>query len=447
MDSSPDQQDELDPESGSVSKEGMTDRSPGECSDVAKTILGLTLVPGLGPVRIAQLIYELGSVAAVLSASASRIAQVRGIGNITATAIATHLHDSIKRVDDELSKIADHGAYVVSIVDPHYPSMLAQIPGAPPILMIKGRFDHRTHNRYTVSIVGSRSCSIYGSEQATRFASAFASAGLTVISGGARGIDTAAHRGALSANGPTAVVLGCGLGHVYPPENRGLFDEIVEQGGAIISELPISAAPDAKNFPARNRIISGMSLGVVVIEAGLKSGALITARHAIEDHGREVMGLPGRVDSPSSAGTHELLKNGAHFVTDPSDVISILERDAFHLHAGSHGAITADPTREAPPLFSTTKSESRRAKSRGKSAGNSSKKSVGKAGSMSENPFVIGDVDDQSRALLIALSEPRTGDELAELLGVDPGPIRAKLTILEIQGRVRRAGSRFERVR
>ena len=420
----------MNPDIGSASGEGKGVRSPGACSDQARTILGLTLVPGLGPVRIAQLISELGSVDAVLSASASRIAQVRGIGNTTATSIATHLHDSIKRVDEELSHIAHHGAHVVSIVDPHYPSMLAQIPGAPPILMVKGRFDHRTLNRYTVSIVGSRSCSIYGSEQASRFASAFASAGLSVISGGARGIDTAAHRGAISANGPTAVVLGCGLGHVYPPENRGLFDEIVERGGAIISELPINAAPDAKNFPARNRIISGMSLGVVVIEAGLKSGALITARHAIEDHGREVMGVPGRVDSPSSAGTNELLKNGAHFVTEPSDVISILERDAFHLHAGSHAAMTADPTKEPAPLFPKA----------------SSSRSTPPTDSFAK-AMVIGDVDDETRALLSALGEARTGDELADVLGIDPGLVRAKLTMLEIQGRVRRVGSRFERVR
>jgi len=389
---------------------------PGACSADARSILALTLVPGLGPARIAKLTETLGSAQAVLGASASQIARIRGIGNSTATSIAEHLHCSIERIDHELELVAHAGAYVVSIADPHYPPMLAQTPGAPPILMIRGRFDHEVKNQYTISIVGSRSCSIYGAQQASKFAGAFANAGLTVISGGARGIDTAAHRGALDARGSTVVVLGCGIGKVYPPENAKLFDEIVKQGGAIISELPVHASPDAKNFPARNRIISGLSLGVVVIEAGLKSGALITARHAIEDHGREVMGVPGRVDSAASAGTHELLKSGAHLVTEPRDALSILERDAFHLFAGSHRAKTIDPARIPEPTMVSV-------------------------------PMPTNDVDEETERLLESLGTPKTGDELAELMGVDPGQIRAKLTMLEIQERVRRAGSRFERVR
>lgn len=392
---------------------------PGDCSAQARTLLALTMVPGLGPMRIAQLISTIGSPEGVLRASASQIASVRGIGNTTATSIAKHLHHAIDRVDEELEKIAHAGAHVVSIVDPHYPAMLAATPSSPPILMIRGRFDHETVNRYPVAIVGSRSCSVYGSEQAGRFGSALAQAGLTIVSGGARGIDTAAHRGAIGVGGKTAVVLGCGISKVYPPENAKLFDEVVESGGAVISELPVGAMPDAKNFPARNRIISGLSLGVLVIEAGLKSGALITARHATEDHGREVMGVPGRVDSASSMGTNRLLKDGAHLVTEPGDVISILERDAFHLFSGTHQAKTAI-LNDAPsdPSASETR------------------------------PIEpVGDLDDESRQILEALCDPQTGDELAEEIGVDPGQIRSKLTILEIQGRVRRAGSRFIRVR
>lgn len=398
---------------------------PGACSDNGRALLALTMVPGLGPVRIASLIQAIGSPEKVLCASASQFSRIPGIGSKTATSIAEHLHASHQRIDEELEKIAASGAYVVSIVDPHYPSMLAATPSAPPILMIRGRFDHTTKNRYTVSIVGSRACSLYGSEQAKRFGGALANAGMTVISGGARGIDTAAHRGVLDAGGLTAVILGCGIGQVYPPENAGLFDEIVANGGSVISELPVNASPDAKNFPARNRIISGLSLGVVVIEAGLKSGALITARHAVEDHGREVMGVPGRVDSQASQGTLKILREGAHLVTEPADVISILERDAFHLHSGTHTARTTNPSAPPVPGIRPPKPQAH------------------------ANPTMdtLGDIDDESRAVLIALDSPRTGDELADALGTDPGQVRAKLTILEIQGRVRRMGSRFERVR
>lgn len=419
--------------------------SPGACSPQGRSLLALTMVPGLGPIRIASLIEAMGSPQQVVHASAARLGQIRGIGSRTATSIAEHLHVAHKRVNEELEKIANAGAHVVSIADPHYPPMLAGIPSAPPILMIRGQFDHAKTNRYTVAIVGSRACSVYGSEQARRFGGGLASAGLTVISGGARGIDTAAHRGVLEAQGKTAVVLGCGIGKVYPPENAELFDDIVAQGGAIISELPVGAAPDAKNFPARNRIISGLSLGVVVMEAGLKSGALITARHAIEDHGREVMGVPGRVDSQASRGTHELLRDGAHLVIEPNDVLSILERDAFHLHGGTHraktGGLTPQPMNQnriqtRNPVPSLTDAQPPTPTSSGDRANE-------KRGLLDD----WTDLDAESRAIMGALETPRTGDELADALGTAPGSLRAKLTMLEIQGRVRRAGSRFERVR
>jgi len=384
--------------------------TPGSCSDRGRSLLALTLVPGLGPVRIARLIESMGSVEAVLGASVSRIASVPGIGNKTATSIAMHMSRSIEGVDQELERLTDHGAHVVAMGDPHYPPMLAATPAAPPILCVRGHLKVQGDHKYTCAVVGSRDCSIYGVEQAGRFAGALGNAGVCVVSGGARGIDTASHRGALNAGGSTIVVLGCGIAHDYPPENATLFSEIVEQGGAVISELPTHTKPDAKNFPARNRIISGMSLGVLVIEASARSGALITARHASEDHGREVMGLPGRVDSPSSAGTLELLRQGAHLVVEPSDVLSVLRQDARHLFAGTHEARTADPKREptAPML--------------------------------PEPEGAPGEI-------LRALDEPRTGDELAECVGMDPGSLRSQLTMLEIQGLVRREGSKFARVR
>ncbi|MAO20675.1 MAG: DNA-protecting protein DprA [Phycisphaerae bacterium] len=390
--------------------ERCTNPAPGSCSERGKSLLALTLVPGLGPVRIARLIESLGSVDAVLGASVSRIARVPGIGDKTATSIARNLHRSIEGVDRELERIAACGAYVVALGDPHYPAMLASVPAAPPVLTVRGRLDPEQDHKYTCAMVGSRNCSIYGVEQAGRFAGALGSAGVCVVSGGARGIDTAAHRGALNAGGSTIVVLGCGIAHDYPPENGTLFNETIERGGAVISELPTDTKPDAKNFPARNRIISGLSLGVLVIEAGARSGALITARHAVDDHGREVMALPGRVDSPSSAGSLELLRHGAHLVVEPGDVLSILRQDARHLFEGTHAARTGDPAREP------TKA-------------------------------VLPEPDGMPGEILRALDQPRTGDELAEQLGVDPGSLRSELTMLEIQGLVRREGSHFIRVR
>lgn len=387
----------------------------------ARQLLALTLVPNLGPVLIDRLLEHFGSPEGVLGATASSLSATRGIGRTLAGQIAKDLAGIQPRVDAELQKIQKFNARVVTLFDDGYPPLLAQVPGAPPVLTVRGELRSHDLDRYTISIVGSRKCTLYGSEQATRFAGALTGAGLTVISGGARGIDTAAHKGALAAGGRTVVVLGCGLKHTYPPENERLFAEVVEHGGAVVSELPIETAPVPRNFPARNRIISGMSLGVIVIEAARGSGALITARHATEDHGREVMGLPGRVDAPASAGTNELLKHGAHLVTDPSDVLEILERDARHLYSGTHHARTADP--RADGLFSSQAHERSRV----------------------QPAKLTGVTDPVERSIIEGLSEPRTGDELAEMLAMSPGDVRARLTMLEISGRVRRVGSRFTR--
>lgn len=396
-----------------MSPPGETTRpTPGSCSDRGRSILALTLVPGLGPVRIAKLIETLGSVDAVLNATSSRIAQVPGIGTKTATSIATHLHTSVGTIDQELERIAAHDAHVVAIGDPGYPPLLASIPAAPPALTIRGHLDIEQVHKYPCAIVGSRDCSIYGVEQAGLFAGAMGSAGVSVVSGGARGIDTAAHRGALNGGGQSIVVLGCGIAHAYPPENATLFDEVVERGGAIVSELPVQTKPDAKNFPARNRIISGLSLGVLVIEAGRKSGALITARHASEDHGREVMALPGRVDSPSSAGSLDLLRDGAHLVVEPGDVLEVLRQDARHFFFGTHDAKTQDPMRSTHP-----------------------------------EPEPLPDPDGVLGDIFRAITEPVSADALSELLDIDPGLLRSQLTLLEIQGLIRRDGSSFARVR
>ena len=243
-----------------------------------------------------------------------------------------------------------------------------------------------------------------------------------MASGGARGIDSAAHRGAVSAGGRTAVVLGCGLAHVYPPENRALFDQIVEANGCVLSELPIDAPPDKLNFPARNRIISGMSLGVLVIEAAMRSGALITARVAAEEHGREVFALPGRVDSDAIAGSLGLLKSGgAHLVTEPADVLSLLESPARHLAGGTHASrygMSLTPTASSPSEPATPPRPRRPQHAEGT----------------------------PERRVLDALTEPKTADAIAEATGLDTSETRRLVTMLELSGEVRRAGSKIARV-
>lgn len=384
----------------------------------SRDLLALTLIPGLGPVRIDRLIQAAGSPSGVLSMSQSQLTRVEGIGQQTASKIITTRADAAGFAQQELKTVTNAGASIVTIMDEHYPELLRAIPGAPPVLQYRGTLDPDSH-KHPIAMVGSRKCTIYGTEQAARFASSLGSAGFTIVSGGARGIDSAAHRGTMDAGGKTLVVLGCGLGHVYPKENASLFDRVADTGGAVISELPFNTPPTSENFPARNRIISGLSLGVLVIEAGRRSGALITARHAVEDHGREVFALPGRVDSSASGGSNDLLKSGAHLVTDPGEVIEILESSAGNLHSGAR-TIARSPATRTGHNHSTAPVST---------------------------PEPIGDLDPISRQILEALSEPRTGDQLSEQLGLEPGQIRASATMLEIQGRIRRAGSCFERTR
>ena len=293
-------------------------------SDHLVAWLRLARLPSVGPVLIKRLLEALHTPEAILNAHPASLAAVEGIGTHRANQIVTHAPATEKAAREELNRAQENSIGIVTQSDLRYPPALKTITDPPIVLYTRGEL--ATGDALAIGIVGARQCTLYGREQAARFGHDLANTGFTVISGGARGIDTASHLGALRAKGRTIVVQGCGALQTYPPENKDLYDRIVrEEGGAIISELPLDTPPTKENFPPRNRIIAGMSLGVLVIEANLRSGSLITARLAAADYGREVFALPGRVDSPASAGTHHLIKSGsAHLVESVEDILTHL---------------------------------------------------------------------------------------------------------------------------
>jgi len=361
-------------------------------------LLRLVLTPGLGPAGVAALLDRFGSADRVLGASAQEIAGVHRFGRAKADKVVRGMAANAADAGRELDRCAAAGIRLVARGSEEYPALLGSIGGPPPLLFVRGTLPTSP----CCAMVGSRSCTAYGITQAERFGGVLAQAGICVVSGGAAGIDTASHRGALRAaqegDVATVAVLGSGHAQPYPPRNAALFDEIAERG-AVISELPLDTTPKRENFPARNRIVSGMSLGTLVIEAGRKSGALITARLAGDDHGREVMALPGRVDSAASAGCHDLLKaGGAMLVTEPSDVIELLESPARHAHGGTQQGLFADEQDTEPP---------------------------------SDDPIV--------NALRAGPAEGMGADELSEQTGIGAAELRSRLTLLEIRGLVKRS--------
>jgi len=282
--------------------------------------LQLSLTDGIGPILIRRIVDAAGGAEPACAASVSLLKEVEGIGAAKAAKIHQSLRAAGAAVERELAAAATLGVSIIAQDDDDgFPILLRSIPDPPAVLYVRGAFEPRDLN--AVAIVGSRKCSYYGREQAERFAALLAGAGVTVISGGARGVDSSAHRGAMShPQGRTIAVLGSGIDVPYPPENAGLFEQIAAKG-AVVSEYPLGTPPVKENFPRRNRIVSGMSRGVLVIEADERSGALITARQACDDHGRTVFALPGRVDSPTSAGPHKLIRDGATLVTKLEDIL------------------------------------------------------------------------------------------------------------------------------
>ncbi|MEW6095460.1 MAG: DNA-processing protein DprA [bacterium] len=284
-----------------------------------KSWVKLNMISGIGPLRFVTLLKHFGSPQKVLSADTSSLSQVKGIGKQIAQRIIEE-KDKVK-VDIELEKIGKEGVKILTLDSEEYPINLKYIYDPPPVLYVKGRIEPK--DRLAIAMVGSRAATTYGKTIASKLAAELVSAEFTIISGLARGIDVASHLGAINAKGRTIAVLGCGIDIIYPQENKKLFYEIIEHG-AIVTEFPFGTPPERFNFPQRNRIISGLALGTVIVEAPMRSGALITANCALEQN-REVFAVPGHVESRLSKGTHHLIKQGAKLTETAQDIIEELE--------------------------------------------------------------------------------------------------------------------------
>ncbi|MBL8877916.1 MAG: DNA-protecting protein DprA [Phycisphaerales bacterium] len=382
-------------------------------SSAARAYLRWALIDGIGPIRFARIIERFGSADAAARASHGQFTEISGIGRETAEKIERGLSDDAV-IESEVAAAAKHGVSIICREDANYPPALLKIPDPPIVLFVKGEL--RRTDAISVAVVGSRRCSIYGGEQARRFGELLANAGITVISGLARGIDAFAHHGAVDAGGRSIAVLGSGLNDIYPPENRPLAERLL-QHGVWLAEAPMLAPVRASNFPSRNRIIAGMTLGTLVVEAAARSGALITARLAME-YNREVFAIPGRLQEATCVGTNALIRDGATLVTCLDDILDEL---------GDLGA-QLKPRQSPPTLFDA---EGMAQQSENESSTPTANLSAGETalyGLLSQNPI--------TQEALISRCEISVGDALAAL------------TSLELKGLAKRtADRRIQRAR
>jgi DNA processing protein len=353
--------------------------------DLRRAALALTRVAGVGSVTFRALVATVGDAAAVFRASPSVLNAVPGCPRRVADAVRAF--DEWAWVDAELDRLAALGGRLLVAGSSEYPVHLRRIHDPPPVLYALG--DLAAEEPRVIAVVGSRRATPYGAATAARLARELTGAGFVVVSGMARGIDAAAHRGAMAGGGRTLAVLGCGVDVSYPPEMRALKEQ-VKAHGAVLSELPLGAPPDAHHFPIRNRIISGMSLGVLVVEATAESGSLITARLALEQ-GREVFAVPGNVGTPTSAGTNQLIKAGATLVETLDDIVG---------HVAGQLGVT--PARTAP--FAS---------------------------------IALDLTDDESRVVDLLSWEPSHVDELTARTRLAPSRMAEVLLGLELKGIVR----------
>ena len=382
--------------------------------------------PGNGPAAVRDLLSAIGLPEDVLGASHASVARV--VGPAVASALLARDAQRDEAIERSLDWAESPGHHLIALIDPGYPQRLLQIADPPALLFVDG--DPAVLGRQALAMVGSRSASRSGVETAEAFARAFGQAGLAIVSGLAAGIDAAAHRGALATAGGTLAVLGTGVDTVYPSQNLPLAQAIVAQGGALVAEVPLGTGPRKANFPRRNRLIAGLSLGVLVVEAALRSGSLITARLAAE-FGREVFAIPGSIHSPLSKGCHQLIKQGARLVESAQDVLGELPAGG----APAPGTAPADrPPGEAPaPQVRGPEDPSRRAEPDDRSC--------------RSEPGDPADV-----AVLAALGwDPASAETVAQRLAAggaapDAGGLAARLLELEMRGSVERLNDgRYQR--
>lgn len=348
-------------------------------------LVGLSLLPGIGPARFRRLLDHYGDAERAWRAPERELERL-GVDSKSLPLLTEKRHSL--DLNREMERIDRLGVTLLSTDDPNYPTRLREIYNAPPILYMRG--DLRREDDQSLGVVGTRAPSAYGKEIAARIVPELAQGGLTIVSGLARGIDSIAHHAALSAGGRTIAVLGCGIDVVYPAENRNLYSRI-PQSGAIVTEYPLGAKPDAFNFPARNRIISGLSLGSLVIEAQQSSGALITANYALEQN-REVFAFPGRATDRSSAGCNTLIREGrAKLVSSTQDILDELDLTVAVQQLEIKAAIPAN--------------------------------------------------EDEARLLALLSHEPVHIDELSRGSGLSAPTVSGTLMMLELKGSVRQVGT------
>lgn len=281
--------------------------------------IALNMTPGVGPRAATKLLERFGSADAVFHGRRTELESLRMKPETIESILKHEFHE---KAATELERVKALGGDILILDDGSYPAMLREIDDPPPVLYVKGDWQ-ACFDQPGVGVIGSRMCSTYGENASEMLSRDLASRGVTIISGLARGIDTAAHRGAIRGQGRTVGVMGTGLDTVYPKENTGLAREILASGGCLVTQFPLGTPPLKDNFPYRNRIISGLSLGVLIVEASERSGSLITARLAMEQN-REIMAVPGNITSGNSFGTNYLIKSGAKLVQQWQDVVAEL---------------------------------------------------------------------------------------------------------------------------